>query len=551
MNKKIILFTLLLVSVFSSYAQPTFSTSEYMDINNIKAGTLVHGDMWWNVTQQVSTCEFPKGSGKALCFATALWMSGYDAGNQLHIAAQTYRQNGNDYWPGPLDNSDTLTYNTSKDWAKIWKVNRTTVDSFRTLISHSVANTPTPILQWPAKGNIYAVGDSGVTLAVTNDMAPFIDVDHDGIYNALQGDYPDIKGDQALWWVFSDNGPKHNETNGKPLKVEVHAMAYAYKRGTMTDNAIYYEYTIINKSSITYNNFRIGQWICAGLGYAFDDYIGFDSTHRMAIAYNGATIDGTGQTDAYGNMIPQMGVSVVSQPGDNGNVFQPAGSFMYISNTSGVTGNPSTPEQYNNYLRSRYRDSTHLKDDFTGPYQPTKGYGASYPDCNYVFPGDPSDTSGWSECSSSNLPGNRTLVMASNDFTLPAGGSKTFVTALLATAPALNNSCPNASFTTIKNLADTVWNVFQDPYPMLDIADIPATNTLHVYPNPARDKIFIASIPPDTKPAVYNVLGQHMTVPVYTEQNIVTIDIAALPCGVYNILYSKNGTHGTSRFVKD
>ncbi len=44
-------------------------------------------------------------------------------GGQLHIAAQTYRQSGNDYWPGPLV-GDTLTYATSQSWAKIWKVDR-------------------------------------------------------------------------------------------------------------------------------------------------------------------------------------------------------------------------------------------------------------------------------------------------------------------------------------------------------------------------------------------------------------------------------------------
>ncbi|MBK7691106.1 MAG: hypothetical protein IPJ31_08310 [Bacteroidetes bacterium] len=58
-------------------------------------------------------------------------------------------------------------------------------------------------------------------------MAPFVDVNNDNIYNALDGDYPDIEGEQALWWVFNDNGKTHNETNGLPLKIEVKALAYA------------------------------------------------------------------------------------------------------------------------------------------------------------------------------------------------------------------------------------------------------------------------------------------------------------------------------------
>jgi hypothetical protein len=34
----------------------------------------------------------------------------------------------------------------------------------------------------------------------------------DGHYNCLQGDYPLIKGDQIIWWVFNDNYNKHTET---------------------------------------------------------------------------------------------------------------------------------------------------------------------------------------------------------------------------------------------------------------------------------------------------------------------------------------------------
>ena len=90
-------------------AQLPFPTMDFVNINNIKASVLVHGDMWWDPTTQMSQCFYPAASTKNISFAGALWMSGYDAGNQLHIASQMYRQNGNDYWPGPLDAADTLT----------------------------------------------------------------------------------------------------------------------------------------------------------------------------------------------------------------------------------------------------------------------------------------------------------------------------------------------------------------------------------------------------------------------------------------------------------
>ncbi len=208
-----------------------------------------------------------------------------------------------DYWPGPLDASGSLSYTTSQNWAKIWKVNRSDIQYFQGLSTHTTANTPQAILTWPAKGNVNAQGNGGVSLTVTDDMAPFVDLNGNGIYEPLLGEYPDVKGDQALWWVFSDNGPAHTQTNGTPLGVEVHAMAYGYRRGTLIDNVIYYEYTIVNRSPNTYTDFRIAQWNMAQLGGDYNffsgsynaelvNYIGFDSTWRMGITYSAINDDG-------------------------------------------------------------------------------------------------------------------------------------------------------------------------------------------------------------------------------------------------------------------
>ena len=424
---KFILPALTVFAISLSYfanAQTPFSTCDSMSVNNINARQLIHGDMWWNPATQLNSCEFPKGSEKHLAAGGALWMSGYDGANGLHIAAQTYRQHGTDYWPGPLDSNGTLSYATSQNWARFWKVAASDISTFNGIATHTVANTPAVILEWPAKGNAHAKGFNGVSLSITQDIAPFVDVNSDGIYDALQGDYPAIKGDQALWWIFSDNGPTHSESNGLPLKVEIHAMAFAYNRGTLIDNVVYYEYNIYNKSSGNYNNFRIGQWADMDLGWAFDDYIGFDSSHRMGIVYNGKSPDGSGQFNSYGTNIPVAGVTMVVLPGDNPpSTFAPAGSFMYYNNDATRLGNPVSPLEHDNYLRSKWRDSTHVVNDFQGYGIPSSGYGSG-PLTNYCFTGDPSNHLEWSECSSQNAPNDRRFIITSNDFTLNAGSSQ-------------------------------------------------------------------------------------------------------------------------------
>jgi hypothetical protein len=535
------------------FAQAPFSTIDYVDINNINAAVLVHGDMWWNPALQIAQCEFPKGSGHDISFTGSLWMSGYDAGNNLHVSAQMYRQTGNDYWPGPLDANDSLTYLSSQGWAKIWKVNESDIVAFIGTATHTTTNTPTDILTWPAKGNPYAQGGFSTALTISQDMAPFVDVNNDGIYNPLQGDYPAIKGDQALWWVFSDNGPTHTQTNGIPLKVEIHAMAYAYSRGTLIDNVVYYEYTIFNRSPNNYTNYRIGQFADMDLGYAFDDYIGFDSSYRMGIDYNGNPFDGTGQVNSYDTMIPTAGVTMIVLPGDNPPAtFVPAGSFIFFNNDYSALGNPVSPGEYSNYLRSMWRDSSHVVDDFQGYGIPSNGTGTG-PNTNYVFPGDPSDTSKWSECSSQNPPGDRRFIITSNDFTLNAGASEKVVMALVTTNPMLHNGCPSTSFDSIKVVADTAWNIYFNPLPALSVSNLVNQNSqIRIYPNPAHDKIFIETNGMVSgQLVIYNTMGQAVNAMPNMHQSKTQVDIAGLPGGVYYILYRDATEQKAITFIKE
>ncbi|MGN6567922.1 MAG: hypothetical protein ACTHJ0_08220, partial [Flavipsychrobacter sp.] len=262
MNKSLptIAIFLLLIS-YCAKAQ----VGAYLDVNNINAGILTHGDLWWDPQTQKPECEFYKGMGLSATFAGSIWTSGLDTAGQVRMSAQTFRQNGNDFWPGPLDANDTITSFHSAQWEKVWKIDRIQIDSFRIISTHTLTNTPVSILEWPARGNPYARGYAHNLLIITEDMAPFIDADGDGLYNPLKGDYPDIKGDQMLWWVFNDNGPAHNETNGRSLKIEIHAAAYAYNRPGMLNNIQYYQYQIINKGA-AYNNFRVGIWNDVDLG---------------------------------------------------------------------------------------------------------------------------------------------------------------------------------------------------------------------------------------------------------------------------------------------
>ena len=154
--KKIILLTIICFSV-----KLNSQTQTYLDINNVKALILNRGDMFWNATGNgTAQYEVPKGSNKHCNFANALWIGGYDASNQLHMAGMTYRQQGVDFFPGPLD---TISANTttviSNSFNKVWKVSTADINLFINAWNTGsiAAQTYTPvnsIVTWPGNGNV-------------------------------------------------------------------------------------------------------------------------------------------------------------------------------------------------------------------------------------------------------------------------------------------------------------------------------------------------------------------------------------------------------------
>lgn len=53
------------------------------------------------------------------------------------------------------------------------------------------------IANWPAHGD--------VSKGQAYYLAPFVDNNNDGDYNPLDGDYPKIKGQQAIYYIYNDN----------------------------------------------------------------------------------------------------------------------------------------------------------------------------------------------------------------------------------------------------------------------------------------------------------------------------------------------------------
>lgn len=530
------LLLLSLLGLDHVYGQTTFNTIEYLDINRFNIRHMVHGDMWYDATTGQPGCEYPKGSGRHASYMAGIWTTAADAsGNNDYAAVQLYRSGGSDFWPGPLDAADTCTYASSEKWARIWKVNQADIVAFRALTSRTTTTVPTGILEWPAKGNPYAKGNAGAGLSISEDMAPFTDVDGDGVYDPLKGDYPKIKGDQMLWWIFNDNGATpHVVSKGKTMKLEYRVRAYAYSRGGKLDNIVYYEFDIVNKSSVKYVDFRAGIWSDADLGYSFDDYIASDSARRMGILYNATIPDGANGANSYGDHPPMVGFSLVEVPGDAYPAdMQPAGAFSYFENTlTGKRRDPHTPSDFRNYMHGWNADAE------------------LYPDSPLEFP----ITKGAVMCTDKYPLSDRRFFLNSDGFDFEPGATKKLALVLMAT-DTVGYACDALDFKALTDVADSAWKVYYNPLSPLSTKEFAILDAkLRIYPNPAQSVVMIDSYMGRTLKAaqlkVYDAAGRQVQLPVQQSSKQLSIDVSSLAAGVYSLVYGDGEVQATQQFVK-
>jgi Secretion system C-terminal sorting domain len=532
-----LLLNFFFLTSFSLFAQVTGAD---LDINNVRAHVLTQGDMFWNPNTQSAAYEFPKGSGKMASFAAALWIGGYDvSSNQLKVAAQTYRQTGTDYWAGPLDSNGSISPSQSAQWDKIWKINKTDIDSFLSLSIHTTANTPGAILDWPAKGNPYATDATSSLLTITTSMAPFVDVNSDGNYNPLQGDYPKIKGEQTLWWVFNDK-KQHTETGSEAIGLQIKGTAFACASIPQLNNVTYYSYEIACYSTSQLDSCIISFWNDIDVGYGFNDYIGFDSVRRMGIGYNGTVTDPS--AIGYGTNHTQTGVILLKAMHDTMNIIEPVGAFSFYNNTQNSNyGNPSNLQHYYNLMNATWLNGAPFR-------KSCNSIDSTAPVTKYVFPDDPSIVGGMSEKQCNNVPDDRRFILSTQPFYMIPGQDPTiFEVAVINTDLGSNND----NFTALRSLADFVIanpDGCENYIPTSNLSTAP-DKELTIFPNPAQNEVQVFwQGNKNVQLKLYNTIGELVEVKKVFG-NSTLFNTTWLSKGIYFLEISIEGKQTTKKLV--
>ncbi len=467
--------------------QPAVSAID-LDINNVRARLMTGGDMWWNIGLEVAAYEIPKNSGKSSQFAASCWIGGYDKQGQLKVAAQTYRQDGNDYWPGALDVATAkITSDECANWDRFWKIEKSTINKFIELskTGGSVAGSEFDVIRgWPASGNsLNTKGANGIplTLSSSSTYAPFVDLNGNGIYEYANGEYPAISGDQFIWWVTNDAGNVKQQTQTAAMGIEVQTSAFAYSTQDFLNNATFCNYHVVNRGALTIDSTYIAVWDDCDLGYYHDDFIGCDTARGLGIMYNGSSNDGQDggyPVNSYGANPPQVGLDFfqgpkrpIKRPGMK-DTFErlKMTNFTYYNNDGGVIGNPSNGQQIYNYMTGSIRNGDRFSNDFQGPGTKSVGYGSG-PVTNFVFTGDPGDKTTWSECTCDNQRGDRRFIFSSGPFVLLPGAANDITFGCVWASGV--GGCPNTDFKTIKSIDDGAQALFEAGFKTVEGPEAP------------------------------------------------------------------------------
>ncbi|MDT8413096.1 MAG: T9SS type A sorting domain-containing protein [Vicingaceae bacterium] len=383
---------------------------EILNLNNIEA-TIDVDMLFFDRHTNKASFKVPKETELATIFEVVPWV----AGKNNNIIYATALSNPGGYYGtldtpyrkgGPISNNyEGLNFHLK--WDRVWKV--TNID-----LQYHIANwfypnyqPPQVFLDWPAHGD--------TTNGQAFYLAPFIDKNNDGIYNPYDGDYPQFKGQQAIFFINND---QKYLTSHQPMGLEIHGMAYVYN--CPSDSAIHHslflDLAIYNRSNNTFDSTYVGLFTDFDIGNPQDDYVGCDVNRSTFYGYNGDAFDEDNQgVTGYGTYIPYQGVTFlkgVKQDNDGiDNAFGIAPyesvngvgfgdgitdnehwgmeHFMGISNISGVFDPPWQPflEEYFFYLLSgRWHDGSYATYGNNGHLS-----SGGTIKTNYLFP-DNSDT---------------------------------------------------------------------------------------------------------------------------------------------------------------
>ena len=512
--------------------------------------------------------EAPAGSHHTSIFSANLWVAG-KKDTVVHSNIRTYGTQPGDRIssnPGPISNTSHLPHQLNPEWVKVWKVHQNNIDFHLTHYNDPNYSVISNIRDWPAHGDT-SKGEPFY-------LAPFVDSDQDGLYHPQNGDYPQIKGDQAVYFIYNDG---YSFLTGLPMKCEVHGMAYAFQcSDSAIQNTIFIDYNLINRSSNTYDSTYIGMWSDPDIGNAIDDYIQCDVSRNMYYVFNGDDFDNNnGGMLGYGNHPGAQAVLLLQ-----GAQKDPDG----IDNPKGVVSNQSINGKgfgdgiadnehwgmtnFYNYYQNQNKPETDTSfyTLLSGKYSDGTGYfsqnGVTY---NYLFPGD-SDPyyygsagipySPFTEVTAGNTPDDRKGISSTGPVTFAPNDTIKLTYAFVFGRDYANTGA-QAGIDNMLERVDSIQSYYDQGllapcgFPTSIIDKKAKTQSFVVYPNPTKDILNIQQeIGSKLQISIFDVTGK-LLLTAHSSEKQIQINTNNLPNGLYVISIQSETGKSSQMFIKN
>jgi len=581
MNASSILFLFICaIPVVLSAQEPA---SVLFHANQLQTKLYANGRLSWDGEQ--GTFRYQDADAPMIRLG-GLWIGGEDEGGNLKLAAQSHKDKESDFDPGMLTgwNDSIVSGLPIGGMNKIWTVSR---DDIARHVSDfyendNVDTIRTAIFSWPGRGNPYFEQYNGETLPEVESasyLAPFFDVDGDGIYNPQMGDYPALDHraapDLMAWFVFNDNTNPHDVSYGNPLQTEIQCLVYAYRcdeEDSQLNKTLFLEYTLWNKSVEPLDSAFLGLFLDFTLGCERNERLGTFPETGSIYAYEANEEADCDNYFTYGTkmvsatIIREIGIVEKDMNGQDTVLYEPFTNTIPIFEEEegyppGQTG-PGNSAEFYSYLTGSWRDGSPLQYGGSGYEQGGTNH------FNYAFPGFPLHNWEWSEPVAGVEAGHRRALASVGPIHFPPSKGNRFTLAI-AVHDCYENCTDNGSesafydaFNEIREIKQ--WyrqqQVFSDPPPppvfnctreRLYSETPPGLETeISLYPNPTYSGVHI--IVEQGTPywmKIYNTQGQLMSSYEYPNAYYVHQDVRNWNSGVYFVQIAINGSVETRKFI--
>jgi hypothetical protein len=571
--KKLFISILLGFSFYFVSAQYDGNERDTLDGNMIKA--IIHPkatQFFEGPGSQYNSFFIPKDTTLSTLFTQSLWVGGMAEGDTLHFAGDRYSGDGHDFWSGPYCNPSS--YAVANEYYKTWKITKAQINYHCQHFSDPYYNVPEAIETWPAHG-IPSLGQA-------ENLAEFVDYNNNNRYDPENGDYPLIKGDQAVFYLINDHR-EHTETGGRIMGIEIQCLVWIYNSETLGDaydHSVFMSCKVINRSEKDYYHTYIGVFTDFDIGNASDDFIECNVEDGYFFAYNSDDYD-----IEYRDQIPMQASAILSGPFmDDDGLDNPDGQcnesingsgfgdgevdnerfgmsrFVYFNNEGGsATTDPRYAQDYYNYMKGFWKDGTAVLYGGNGHVNS----GAMGPESRFVFPGDSDPchwgTNGvepvyenWTEESAYNPGGDRRGVASMGPFTFEAGSTE-YIDLVLVTAPAIDKNEG-------KDLLDDYVSEIRGDYlhnPMgfgnyyVGIEEsIEHNSFMNIHPNPIQGNLLYLELNENAAYQIFNTSGQLILSGNLTVDKPFEINVSNLISGAYILIVQTKKSLFQSKLLK-